>query len=157
MTTDRLVTAAILGGQLPQEPDFRSFPNGFIFRGLWGIGRDCWHDDPQKRPSALDVLNELANFVDYLQNNAFSLSTFLRELNGSFPSAFPSYLNSSDDPSESVEDLITETMEKVSKAESGSSPIRSRTRFNASSSLSLLETPGPGTRDEGEDISEWGD
>ncbi len=76
ITVDRLVTTAVLGGQLPQEPVFQDFPNGFVFRGLWAIGRACWHDDPQKRPSASYVSNELAIFMNYLEENPKGMSTF---------------------------------------------------------------------------------
>lgn len=62
------VPIAILGGRLPQEPSFKNLPNRFIFRGLWAIGRNCWHDDPLKRPSALDILDELKSFMNGLGN-----------------------------------------------------------------------------------------
>ncbi|KLO05368.1 hypothetical protein SCHPADRAFT_729375 [Schizopora paradoxa] len=74
------VPMAILAGDLPREPDFRTFPNRFIFRGLWAVARQCWADDPQCRPSASEVLDELKPLMcgnKRGQNNYSNRSTSL--------------------------------------------------------------------------------
>lgn len=59
---DRHVAAAILEGQLPEQPEFYDFRNPFIFRGIWAIACNCWDENPSKRPSALDIDDELDTF-----------------------------------------------------------------------------------------------
>ncbi|KLO18203.1 kinase-like protein [Schizopora paradoxa] len=70
------VASAISSGVLPQEPELRDSESSEILRALWLIARECWHDLPSQRPSAV-LIRDRTKAISTKTQRAFRASNAL--------------------------------------------------------------------------------
>ena len=59
----------ILAGYRPELPQNNE---GFCPAGMWDLIRDCWHQEPNRRPSARKVLQRLSSIPTTIEGQAIA-------------------------------------------------------------------------------------